>query len=208
VPARQSSQALSQWYLRPYFQFVYLLTIFPNSVRGPDAVGEEQDLRMAETSSKSPTIFATPSMSATAFVPSNHPLCREDQTLSSLPFIPLHPRHCAPLRSQPNGNLIRHSTRHNPTECYYGRRHFVDTADEDPLIEALKRQVQASEGGRKMRSVQRLGNSCWDKRVGWGGRERAGVGGGWRPDDNNTNDSRNTAADQHPPSHPITMRPS
>ena len=29
----------------------------------------------------------------------------------------------------------------------------------------------------------------------------------WRPDDNNTNDSRNTTPDQHPPLHLITMRP-
>jgi hypothetical protein len=42
-------------------------------------------------------ISTTPSTSTTAFVPSNHPLCRENQTLSSLPFIPLHPRYCAAL---------------------------------------------------------------------------------------------------------------
>ena len=36
-----------------------------------------------------------------------------------------------------------------------------------------KRRVQASEGGRKIgRSGQRLGNFCWDKRVGWRGRGR------------------------------------
>jgi hypothetical protein len=74
---------------------------------------------------------------------------------------------------QPNRNLTRHSTHHNPSECYYGRRHFVDTADEDPLIEALERQVQASKDGRKMgRSALRLGNFCWDKRVVWRGRGR------------------------------------
>ena len=168
MPARQSGQALSQWYLRSYFQFVYLLTIFPNSVHGPNAVGEE---RWRKTSTESPTISTTPSTSATACVPSNHLLCREDRTLSSLPLIPLHPRHCAPLRLRPNRKLTRHST-YYPSECYYGQRHFVDTADEDPLIEALKRQVQASEDGRKMgRSAPRLGNSRWDKIVGWRGRE-------------------------------------
>ena len=156
---------------------MYLLTLFPNSVRGPNAVGEEHDLPMAKNLDRV-SDYLHDSFNECHRLCSVQPSTLQDyagKTALSHPIPSYRYAQDIVLRfvyHQMEIYLIRHSKQQSVGVLLWPGT-FRGHADEDPLIEALKRQVQASQDGRKMRRTgQRLGNFHWDKRVGWRGRER------------------------------------